>query len=567
MALSALGKTAEAHAQFATAMAMRPTSPTREVLQLQLGRTALQLGRHDEALGHLENLLATDPSNKEARYLLAMALIGKDEHARASAILDKLLAEDPNASAYYARALANYGLKRKAEARPISTTPSGSASTTRISAVAGEDRGDALSAAMRILHIGKYFPPVAGGMERFLGDLVYAQRAAGDEVAVLVHGDRRPAPADDPPWLMRCPVWIRLLFTPISPAFPLWLRRAIRHNGPDVLHMHMPNASVFWALLLPSARRIPWVVHWHSDVEPSKFKLSLRLAYPLYRVFERAVLERAECIIASSAQYLEASGPLRPWRHKCHVVPLGVAPARLPEVDRSLASRHWGTSGLRILTVGRLTYYKGFETLVHAVAGVPDMQLVIAGEGEERPVLERTLQRCADIPSGFASRARSTTPRCSSLLASCDVFCLPSRERTEAFGVALLEAMRYGKPLLVSDLAGSGVTWVARDDHNGILVPPDDVDAWRAALASLAGDPERREAAWRPRARSVTDGNSTSERSQSAMTAISTALRWPWAVMAMSRQRARAEQAARPPFGKAISSSSRRSTRPRASQT
>jgi protein O-mannosyl-transferase len=117
MALSALGKTAEAHAQFATAMAMKPTSPTREVLQLQLGRTALQLGRHDEALGHLENLLATDPSNKEARYLLAMALIGKDGHARASAILDKLLAEDPNASAYYARALANYGLKRKAEAR------------------------------------------------------------------------------------------------------------------------------------------------------------------------------------------------------------------------------------------------------------------------------------------------------------------------------------------------------------------------------------------------------------------------------------------------------------------
>ncbi len=62
-------------------------------------------------------LLAKDTSNKEGRYLLAMALIAKNEHARASAILDKLLAEGPNASAYYARALAHHGLKRKAEAK------------------------------------------------------------------------------------------------------------------------------------------------------------------------------------------------------------------------------------------------------------------------------------------------------------------------------------------------------------------------------------------------------------------------------------------------------------------
>jgi hypothetical protein len=60
---------------------------------------------------------------------------------------------------------------------------------------------------MRILHLGKYFAPVAGGMERFLGDLAAAQRAAGDDVAVLVHDDGRALPGGDPPWLLRCPVW------------------------------------------------------------------------------------------------------------------------------------------------------------------------------------------------------------------------------------------------------------------------------------------------------------------------------------------------------------------------
>ena len=105
---------------------------------------------------------------------------------------------------------------------------------------------------MRILHIGKYYPPVAGGMERFLADLVEAQRAAGHDVAVLVHDDRANPGVGDPPWLMRCPVWIRLLFAPVSPAFPLWLRRAIKRQRPDVIHIHMPNVSAFWALLLAS---------------------------------------------------------------------------------------------------------------------------------------------------------------------------------------------------------------------------------------------------------------------------------------------------------------------------
>src|SRR6185312_1550497 len=243
---------------------------------------------------------------------------------------------------------------------------------------------------MRILHLGKYFPPSKGGIERFLADLLLAQRRAGDEAAALVHADRNAPAVEDPPWIMRCPVWLRLIFAPISPAYPFWLARAIRRHRPDVLHIHMPNVSPFWALLLPSARRIPWIVHWHSDVEPSKFKLSLRLAYPHYRIFERAILEHAEAIVVTSPQYLAASKALEPWAHKCHVIPLGVDPARLPEVAASEEARRWGP-GLKVLAVGRLTYYKGFETLVRAVGRDPALELVLVGAGEERLKLERAV--------------------------------------------------------------------------------------------------------------------------------------------------------------------------------
>ena len=340
---------------------------------------------------------------------------------------------------------------------------------------------------MRILHIGKYYLPVHGGMERFLGDLVEAQRAAGHEVAVLVHahGDTR----GDPAWVMRCPVWARLLFAPISPTFPFWLHRAIRRHRPDVIHIHMPNLSAFWALLVGAARRVPWVVHWHSDVEVSK--PGLRAAYPHYFMFERALLERAEAVIATSVPYLDASRALAPVRAKCHVVPLGVAPARLPDIPPEGQEALWPASGFRLLAVGRLTYYKGFDTLLRAAVAEPAVQLVIVGEGEERGALQEIL-RAAGNPPRIRLAGAVDDATLHRLMASCDLYCLPSRERTEAFGVVLMEAMRYGKPLLVSDIPGSGVGWVARHGQNAVVVPMDDVPAWRAQLRDLAAAPAKR---------------------------------------------------------------------------
>jgi glycosyltransferase involved in cell wall biosynthesis len=345
---------------------------------------------------------------------------------------------------------------------------------------------------VRILHIGKFYPPVPGGMERFLADLVRAQREQGHDVGVLVHRQDAGEEQGDPAWLMRCPVWLRLFFAPISPAFPLWLARAVKRLRPEVLHLHMPNVSAFWALLLPSTRDLPWVIHWHSDVELSR--RTLRFAYPHYQLFERALLERAECIVVTSPQYLEASQPLHAWRHKCRVVPLGVDPERLPDVDPASGASMWTRSGLRLLAVGRLSYYKGFETLIRAAAGEDrGHELIVVGEGEERPRLERILAEAGN-PAWVRLLGQADDATLHRLMASCDVYCLPSRERTEAFGIVLMEAMRYGKPLLVSDIKGSGVTWVARDGENAVIVPPDDVAAWRDALAQLAASPARRAA-------------------------------------------------------------------------
>jgi tetratricopeptide (TPR) repeat protein len=117
LSLLALGRPAEAYQQFErTYVHHRPPSPTRELMLLNLGRTGLQLGKNDEAAKYLEELVAIDPGHKEGRFLLGMALITRNEYGRARDILDRLVREDGKGPAYYGRALANYGLARKAEA-------------------------------------------------------------------------------------------------------------------------------------------------------------------------------------------------------------------------------------------------------------------------------------------------------------------------------------------------------------------------------------------------------------------------------------------------------------------
>ena len=116
LALMALRRPAEAYRQFEITRAMTPPSPIRELVLLQLGRAAVQVGKHDEAIASLETLLSREPRNNEARYLQAMAYLSKGDSLRAHSLLDAWLSEGDNGPGLYARAMANYGLKRKAEA-------------------------------------------------------------------------------------------------------------------------------------------------------------------------------------------------------------------------------------------------------------------------------------------------------------------------------------------------------------------------------------------------------------------------------------------------------------------
>ncbi len=350
---------------------------------------------------------------------------------------------------------------------------------------------------MKILHIGKYFAPFKGGVESYMRDLMTGLQREGGECAALVHDHERSwsstteqFEAEDQKFqVVRAGKWLTLFFTPVSPAFRGRLKRLLEDFRPDVIHVHLPNPSACWLLSLGTARAVPLVVHWHSDVVTREHASPMTLLYALYRPLERRLLQRSGAIIATSKSYLETSDSLRDYPQKCHVVPLGLDPAQIdPGHEADLEPAQPALSqDLQVLAVGRLSYYKGFGYLVRAAARLEGVQVHIVGSGDREWELKKLAAQLG-VNDRVTFHGQLDDAQLAARFRGSDCLCLPSIERTEAFGLVLLEAMYFGKATVVSNVRGSGMGWVVDDGETGIKVPPRDVARLSAALEQLRDD-------------------------------------------------------------------------------
>lgn len=319
----------------------------------------------------------------------------------------------------------------------------------------------------RVLHIGKYFPPHRGGMETVLRDQMNMQtRDEGLQVAAVVHSSERRLTdkIDEQPLGYRVRFaarWFTAVFAPISPFFAWSIHREIKKLDPDEIRLHMPNVSAFWLLCLPAAWRRSWTILWHSDVLPSEHSVGLRVFYWAYRPFESMLLRLSDKIIATSPPYLASSATLRRFREKCIVEPLKLDRGRIAtDKLRATGTRDTADSSLKVLCVGRLTYYKNFTAAVRAIAAIPGAELRIVGDGEKRLEIINLIKDL-DVSERVSLMTNVRDSELWGHYQWCDLHCLPSNERTEAFGLSITEAGLFGKPSVVYDVVGSGVAWNA----------------------------------------------------------------------------------------------------------
>lgn len=143
-----------------------------------------------------------------------------------------------------------------------------------------------------------------------------------------------------------------------------------------------------------------------------------------------------------------------------------------------------------IITAARLCFQKNLDSLLEAFASLsdthPHWDLVIYGEGEDRPMLEKMIEK-----EGLTGRATlpGWTTSLSEQLANSHIFVLPSR--FEGMPMALSDAMSIGLPC-ISTNCPSGPSELIMDGHNGFLVPVEDVDALKSAMDKLMSSPELR---------------------------------------------------------------------------
>ncbi len=333
-------------------------------------------------------------------------------------------------------------------------------------------------ASLRVLHVGKYYPPYRGGMESHLQTLCGELRKSIGVSAIVANETRRLMDSDiDGVPVLRLPRWFRVRSMPVCPA----MAREIRRANADIVHLHLPNplASLAWLL---SGVRSRLVITWHSDIV--RQRALARVAQPI----EDALLQRAAMIIATSPNYIDSSPVLSRNRSRCRVIPFGVHPDTLRPRDAETVAKIRGRYGPNIvLAVGRLVYYKGFEYLIRAMREI-DGRLLMVGEGPLRQKLERTA-----LNLGVADRitflGRVSQEEVAAYFHAADVFAMPSTERSEAFGIAQLEAMACGKPV-VNTRIDSGVPFVSLDGVTGITVPPADSGSLADAVNRLFADKE-----------------------------------------------------------------------------
>lgn len=344
---------------------------------------------------------------------------------------------------------------------------------------------------LTIDHVAPYFAPHVGGVESHVEAVARELARRGHDVRVVT--TRLPGTAErervDGVLVRRVPSWLTWFTTPVTPG----IVEALGERRADLVHSHSPPplTSYFAARAVARARQ-PLVLTHHCDLEIPVPGGGL-VVETYRRTLGRATLARAGAVIATTTSYARTSRSL--WRRAdVDVVPNPV------DAERYRPAAEGGATGARArerhglgerpvaLFVGRLTHHKGVEEFVRASEFTRrEVVHLVVGDGPRRAALERMARapgRAGKVV--FAGRVDWRDLPDYYGAASCGV--LPSTGRLEAFGIAALEAMSSGKPVVGSNIPG--VAEVIGDGETGLLAEPLDARDLAQQIDRLAADPE-----------------------------------------------------------------------------
>lgn len=334
---------------------------------------------------------------------------------------------------------------------------------------------------MKILQLGKFYP-IYGGVEKVMYDLMTglsgrgvdcdmlcaeAEKGAAGDMQINKHGN-----------LMVCRTIKKVAATTFSMEMVTRLRRICKDY--DIIHIHHPDPMACLALFL-SGYKGKVVLHWHSDILKQKFLLNI------YKPLQSWLIRRADLIVGTTPVYVKESPFLQSVQNKITYLPIGV-PGFTPDPTLVQEFRNNYLGKKIVLSIGRQVPYKGYRYLIEAASYLPDDYMILIGGGGPLKTEHQALIDKLGLNSKVKLLGFVPDDMIPVLYGACDMFCLSSVQKTEAFAIVQIEAMSCGKPVVATKIPESGVSWVNADGVSGINVEIENPQALASAIEEVMSE-------------------------------------------------------------------------------
>ncbi len=355
---------------------------------------------------------------------------------------------------------------------------------------------------IKVLQISKYYDPYIGGIEQVAKDISNAMATCPEIQQKIIcfnedvsndehicHQNETVTDVVDGVEVVRCGCFAKVSSQSLSMTYAEQLRKLMNEFQPEIVIFHYPNPFVTHLLLKYKKRPFKLVLYWHLDITKQ------RILKKCFHKQNLRLIKRANYVWGATSKHLDESAYSHYFENKKVIMPYSIDENNLQisneEIRQADALRQKYAGDTLCFFIGRHVPYKGLKYLIEASDYLKgdNIKFFVAGRGEQTEELK---VRAATNPNVIFLGQISDSQR-RIFLYACDIFCFPSITRNEAFGLALAEAMYFGKPAVTFTIPNSGVNYVNLNGVTGIECPNSDSKAYADAVKILANDPILRE--------------------------------------------------------------------------
>tara|TARA_B100000795_G_scaffold186284_1_gene141553 strand:- start:1834 stop:2952 length:1119 start_codon:yes stop_codon:yes gene_type:complete len=336
---------------------------------------------------------------------------------------------------------------------------------------------------INVLHVYKTsLPYTQGGIEEVILQLCRATTKLGvnNKVVCISKRCKKKEIISTPDAMIYCyPMSFEIASCSFS--WSLWRDFKKLSTWADVIHYQFPWPFADLLALTRQSSSKPYIVSYQSDI------IRQNVLNKLYRPLMNTFLDKAASVVATSQNYISSSTVLSNIEQHPVFIPNGIAKELNPasyQLEKEEYEKIYGQNFFLFLGVFR--YYKGLNYLLKA-AQQTGLDVVIGGHGPEAEKLYQYVQE-HDLTNvhflGYVSEQQKHA-----LIDLSTALILPSSERSEAYGMVLLEAARQGTPMISTEL-GSGTSYINAHNETGLVVPAKSSAQLAAAMQDMAEDAE-----------------------------------------------------------------------------